>query len=316
MRWRTRSRRRSRRSRARAFPRPTSPASRRRCARTTIRASSCRSIAPTRSRSPSSSPAARPSSTRSRRSSRPSPRPICGASPRPTSRWRTARSWTASRLRRPRRQRRSRRREVKQAILFGLAVVVAFGAPMLGAAEKKPLPKDLPPFGEDKPLPVPSIAQSKLANGLTVWVVNRPGFPRVAAVLAVRGGSAADPTDAEGISELLADTLKEGTAVRTSRRIAEELQAVGGDIGAEATPDAIYVTANGLGSGAPTLLEVMADIAGSASFPAAEVELAKANALQALMAREATPEFLAQKAFGKAIYGEHPYHVTAPSTET
>ena len=202
---------------------------------------------------------------------------------------------------------------MKRAILFVLAVLVT---PMLGAAEKKPLPKDLPPFGEDKPLPVPSIAQSKLANGLTVWVVNRPGFPRVAAVLAVRGGSAADPTDAEGISELLADTLKEGTAVRTSRRIAEELQAVGGDIGAEATPDAIYVTANGLGSGAPTLLEVMADIAGSASFPAAEVELAKANALQALMAREATPEFLAQKAFGKAIYGDHPYHVTAPSKET
>ena len=195
-------------------------------------------------------------------------------------------------------------------------MLAVFVTPMLGAAEKKPLPKDLPPFGEDKPLPVPSIAQSKLANGLTVWVVNRPGFPRVAAVLAVRGGSAADPTDAEGISELLADTLKEGTAVRTSRRIAEELQAVGGDIGAEATPDAIYVTANGLGSGAPTLLEVMADIAGSASFPAAEVELAKANALQALMAREATPEFLAQKAFGKAIYGDHPYHVTAPSKET
>ena len=202
---------------------------------------------------------------------------------------------------------------MKRAILFVLAVLVT---PVLHAAEKKALPKDLPPFGDDKPLPVPSIAQSKLPNGLTVWVVKRPGFPRVAAVLAVRGGSAADPRDAEGISELLADTLKEGTALRTSRQIAEELQAVGGDIGAEASADAIYVTANGLGSGAPKLLEVMADIAGSASFPAAEAELAKANALQALMAREATPEFLAQKAFGKAIYGDHPYHVTAPSKET
>ncbi len=202
---------------------------------------------------------------------------------------------------------------MKRAILFVLAVLVT---PMLDAAEKKPLPKDLPPFGADKPLPVPSIAQSKLPNGLTVWVVQRPGFPRVAAVLAVRGGSAADPRDAEGISELLADTLKEGTALRTSRQIAEELQAVGGDIGAEAAADAIYVTANGLGAGAPKLVEVLADIARSASFPAAEVELAKANALQALMAREATPEFLAQKAFSRAIYGDHPYHVTAPSKET
>lgn len=201
---------------------------------------------------------------------------------------------------------------MKKAILFVLAALVA---PALAASDKKPLPKDLPPFGADKPLPVPSIAQSRLPNGLTVWVVKRPGFPRVAAVLAVRGGSAADPKGAEGISELLADTVKEGTTLRTSRQIAEELQAVGGEIGASAGADAIFVTATGLGSGAPKLLEVLADVALGASFPAAEVELAKGNALQGLLAREATPEFLAQKALGKAVYGDHPYHVTAPSKE-
>jgi zinc protease len=197
-----------------------------------------------------------------------------------------------------------------------LLLLATLAAPCLPAAEKKPLPKDLPPFGEDKPLPVPSIATSKLPNGLTVWVVRRPGFPRVAAVLAVRGGTAADPKDAEGISELLAETVKEGTTLRSSRQIAEELQAVGGEIGAHASADAIYVTASGLGSGTPKLLEVMADVAQNASFAAAEVELAKGNALQGLMAREATPEFLAQKALAKAVYGDHPYHVTATSKDT
>ena len=72
------------------------------------------------------------------------------------------------------------------AILFVLAASNAAG---LSASEKKPLPADLPPFGADKPLPVPSIAQSRLPNGLTVWVVKRPGFPRVAAVLAVRSAA-------------------------------------------------------------------------------------------------------------------------------
>ena len=37
------------------------------------------------------------------------------------------------------------------AVLLSLAV-----APAL-AAERKPLPKELPPFGADKPLPVPKI---------------------------------------------------------------------------------------------------------------------------------------------------------------
>ncbi|HSB62009.1 MAG TPA: insulinase family protein, partial [Vicinamibacteria bacterium] len=132
---------------------------------------------------------------------------------------------------------------MKKAVLLGLA---AIACPAVSAAERKPLPKDLPPFGEDRPLPVPAIAQSKLPNGLTVWLVKRSGFPRLALVLAVRGGTAADPGEARGISELLAETVKEGTATRTSRRIAEELQAVGGEIGASASADAITLTASGL----------------------------------------------------------------------
>jgi predicted Zn-dependent peptidase len=195
-------------------------------------------------------------------------------------------------------------------------LLVLAAAPGVLAAEKKPLPADLPPFGQDKPLPVPRVAESKLANGLVVWLVERKGFPRVATVLAVRGGRAADPKDAEGIAELLADTVREGTKTRTSRAIAEELQAVGAELGAFAGADALYLSLSGLGTGAPKMLEVLADVARNASFPAAEVELAKNNALQGLMARESTPEFLANKALARAVYGDHPYRIVAPAKET
>ena len=185
------------------------------------------------------------------------------------------------------------------------------------AAEKKPLPKDLPPFGADKPLPVPAIAQSKLPNGLSVWLVKRSGFPRAAVVLAIRGaGTAADPKDAEGLTGLLASTVKEGTTTRTSRAIAEELQTVGAEIDANGSADALSLTSGGLGSGMPKIVEVMADVARNASFPAAEVELAKTNALQELLAQEATPEFLSRKALARAVYGDHPYHTVAPAKET
>jgi len=205
------------------------------------------------------------------------------------------------------------RKKTRKILLLAIAALVA---PALQASEKKPLPKDLPPFGEDKPLPVPTIAQSKLPNGLTVWVVKRGGYPRVVIKLAVRGGSASDPKDAPGISDLLADTLKEGTTTRTSRKIAEELQAVGAEIGADEAADAIYVTATGLGSGAPKMLEVVADIVRNPTFPAAEVELAKGNALEALKAQESTPGYLAQKALAQAVYGDHPYRIVGATRET
>ena len=59
-------------------------------------------------------------------------------------------------------------------------------------AEKAALPKDLPAYGPEKPLQTPSVKVSKLDNGLTVWLVSEPGFPKLAFSIAVRGGLAAD----------------------------------------------------------------------------------------------------------------------------
>ncbi len=197
-----------------------------------------------------------------------------------------------------------------------LVLAAALLAPAAFAAEPPPLPKDFPGYGADRPLPVPAISKSTLPNGLTVWLVKRPGFPKVSAVLAVRGGSAVDPAGMEGISDLLAATLKEGTAKKTSRQIAEELQGLGGDLGVSAGADAITLRASALATGTPRLLDLLAAVALAPAFPPAEVALAKENALQELEAAEATPDFLASKAFAKAVYGSHPYHVVTATRET
>jgi zinc protease len=197
-----------------------------------------------------------------------------------------------------------------------LAIACALGAMLplrLLAAEPKPLPKELPPFGPDRPLPPAPITEIKTAEGLTVWVVARSGFPKVRALLTVRGGTAADPRDLPGLSDLLARTVKEGTPTRSAQQIAEQLQALGGEIHTQATEDAIFVAADGLATGIAPLLDVLADVARHAAFAAAEVELAKTTALGDLQERMAEPFFPGEKAFAAALYGDHPYHVTAPT---
>jgi len=79
------------------------------------------------------------------------------------------------------------------------------------AQKDAPMPKELPPYGAEKPLHPPSVHSAKLDNGLTVWLVSEPGFPKIAVSVAVRGGLAADPADSPGISELLAKTVDQGT---------------------------------------------------------------------------------------------------------
>lgn len=188
-------------------------------------------------------------------------------------------------------------------------LALALGLALAGAAQAStaPLPKDLPAYGPDKPLPTPQIAQRTLPNGLTVWVVPRDGLPKVNVALSVLGGTAADDAATPALSEMMARLLDEGTADRSSRDIAEALQAIGGDYGAGASDDAVVIRASALASHASQLLALVADTALHPSFPANEVTLAKANALQSLKVQEADPDWQAGRAFNHAVYGEHPY---------
>ena len=185
------------------------------------------------------------------------------------------------------------------------------------AVEKeRPLPKDLPPYGSLEPVSAPKTNEQTLPNGLTLWLVPEPGFPKVAMALAVRGGIASDPKDLPGLSNLLASAIDQGTRSRNARKIAEELQAAGGDLTASATSDALLLTTEVLASRAASALAVVADIAQNATFPDDEVELAKRNAAEALRAQEADPGFLAQRALAKALFGEHPYSVISGTQES
>jgi predicted Zn-dependent peptidase len=190
-------------------------------------------------------------------------------------------------------------------VLLFLAVTLAAGA------DNKPLPKDLPPYGELKPFQAPQVTAQKLANGLTLWLVPRPGFPKVSYTLAIRGGFSADPQDRPGMAELLTSTVYQGTVARSAKQIAEELQAAGGDLSAEAGSESMLLNTSVLASKAEAALAVLADVARNATFPDNEVELAKRNAADHLEQQETDPDFLAVRALGKVLFGQHPYAVTS-----
>jgi predicted Zn-dependent peptidase len=188
-----------------------------------------------------------------------------------------------------------------------LALAVGLSLAGFAQASTQQLPKDLPAYGPEKPLPTPQIQQRKLPNGLTVWVVPRDGLPKVDVALAVLGGSAADDAKTPAISAMMARLLNEGTATRSSRQIAEALQSIGGDYAAKADADAIGIRASALASHAPELMALVADTALHPSFPAKEVALAQANAMQELKVQESSPAWQAQRAFDHAAFGSHPY---------
>jgi predicted Zn-dependent peptidase len=196
---------------------------------------------------------------------------------------------------------------------FAAAVLLATSAL---AAEKAPMPKDLPAYGPEKPLQAPNVRVSKLDNGLTIWLVSEPGFPKVSFALAVHGGLAADPADRPGISELLSNTIDQGTKTRAAKQIAEEIQASGGEISASSGKDSTTISTGVLSAKADAALTVLADLAQNATFPDSEVILAKRNLIDSLQQRESEPSFLAARAMARVLFADNPYHVTAPTEES
>lgn len=193
-------------------------------------------------------------------------------------------------------------------------IVSSLLAPVAFAGADAPLPKDLPPYAQDKPLPVPQIAKRTLRNGLTVWVVPREGLPRVDYVLAMRGaGYSADDAEHPGFAAMLVQLLGEGTSKRSSREVSELAQSLGSSLGGFAGNDGATLSASALASNALPMLQLLAEVTRESNFPAEEVQLAKANAAQALKASEAQPRFRAERAMDRALYGDHPYGRTQPT---
>jgi predicted Zn-dependent peptidase len=126
----------------------------------------------------------------------------------------------------------------------------------------------------------------------------------------------ADPEDRPGLAELLMSTIDQGTATRTAKQIAEELQAAGGDLSAKPGSESIVISTSVLASKAAAGLALLADVARNATFPDGEVELAKRNASDRLQQEEADPSFLASRALAKVLFGQHPYAVTSPTQDS
>ncbi len=201
-------------------------------------------------------------------------------------------------------------------VLGWLVLSVSVSVCAVGAEKKPALPKDLPSYGPLVPFRAPRVEAKKLPNGLTLWLASRPGFPKVALALAVRGGFAEDPKDRPALSQLLVATVDQGTKTRTAKQIAEEFQAEGGDLSGSADAEGVVLSIEVLATKLGRALTVLADVTGNATFPESEVALAKRNAADSLREQEAQPSFQANRALARAFFGSHPYSIVAPTEES
>jgi predicted Zn-dependent peptidase len=194
-----------------------------------------------------------------------------------------------------------------------ISLLIAGAAALCAQPFDRTKPPATPPIPDYK---LPPIEEGKLGNGLAVVMVEDSRFPLVTARLTFQGGSRNDPADMPGLAENVAALLVEGTATRTSRKIAEQTAAIGGSLSGTADADGLTLAGLALSENSGKLLELLADVARNASFPENEVGLRKQNRKQALMQELSNPRFLATREFHQLVYGQHPYAHIGPTMQS
>jgi zinc protease len=161
--------------------------------------------------------------------------------------------------------------------------------------------------------------EAKLANGLTVLILEDHRLPIVLAELHLRGaGALLEPGASAGLASATAEMLREGTAKRTSRQIAEELDRLGASMGAGTdfgSSETIF-TASGLSENFDAWFSLAVEVLLHPSFPVAELNRLKERAKVQLRQQRAAPRFLAGERFNRAVFGDHPAAVVSATIES
>jgi zinc protease len=161
----------------------------------------------------------------------------------------------------------------------------------------------------------PKRTVATLANGLQVVLVESHTFPKITAQLYFRSGNAVVSHSAPGLAEITATVVRSGTDARPSRQIEEDLRRMGAGLGTNSGADSSAISAHGLAEFSAGILELIADLARHASFPAEEFERERRQRLEELRIDRTTPGFLASERLRRVLFGAHPYAVVSPTQE-
>jgi len=165
---------------------------------------------------------------------------------------------------------------------------------------------------------LPRPRETKLANGLTVLVLEQHKLPTVAFTLWVKTGALADPKGLQGLAKATAEMLREGTTQRTSAQLAADVDGLGASLMASAGfgADTSTVSASGLSESMDRLLELMSDVVLDPTFPADEFAKYQKRQLAQVEQERSQPSFLAQERFHKVLYGDFAASIVSATPES
>jgi predicted Zn-dependent peptidase len=160
--------------------------------------------------------------------------------------------------------------------------------------------------------PSPEISRSEavrvttLPNGLRVVSETMPGLATAALGVWSGAGSRHESAEEQGLAHLLEHMAFKGTSRRSALQIAEEIEAVGGEVNAETNTEYTAYYSRVLGADTPLALDILSDILTDPAFDPTELKREKGVILQEIGAYEDTPDEVVFDMFMETAYAGAP----------
>lgn len=153
-----------------------------------------------------------------------------------------------------------------------------------------------------------TVVRATLDNGMVALVQERPSSAAVSIAGELEAGSYLDTSETQGITALTTSMLRRGTTRRTFQEINVALDSVGASFGLVAGRDEVSLGGRSLGEDVGLLIELMAELLTSPTFPEEELARLKGQLLTRLAELEMETGYRANRAFIEGLYTpQHPY---------
>ncbi len=151
-----------------------------------------------------------------------------------------------------------------------------------------------------------TLHRSVLPSGLRVVTEQLRGSRSAAVGMWVAVGSRDEPAAMAGAAHYLEHLLFKGTARRSAAAIAEEIDAVGGELNAFTTKEHTCYHAHVLDCDLDLAVDLVCDVLGDALLDPEDVELERGVVLEEIAMRDDDPEDALHDEFCAALFGSHP----------
>src|ERR671910_3350736 len=149
--------------------------------------------------------------------------------------------------------------------------------------------------------------RSVLNNGMVLLTSEQRTLPMVSIEMLIHAGSRYDAPKQDGLANLTAELITEGTKRRTALQISESLDFLGASLSARSGEDLASVSLTVLKKDLAAGLELLAEVLTVAVFPQEEIERQKHAVIASIRAKQEQPGEIAEMQFAAAVFPQTRY---------